>query len=515
MKAAAADALATKSNQYPPMLGVPELRQAVAAHAARHSGQRGVSADGAGGGGGGGVLVTSGATEGIAAALAGLCNRGDRAVVFEPLYDAYAGAAAAAGVELAPVRLRPPAWALPPPAFAGADGPEAEAEAAAAEAEAETAEEAAAAEAGGDDGDARVGGAGGRGELGRAFFPGGGRPHAKLVILNTPHNPTGKVFSRAELARVAAFVRRAGGCLALLDEVYEHLVHPPPAAEEGDGDKASAGGGADDGVPAGGGGGGKTAGAAGAPASAASAAQTVAAAAAAAAAATDPAESAAAALPPPPHPHEHVSLCTLPGMNARCVRLGSAGKTFSFTGWKVGWATGPDRLLAPMAKAHQFFTFTVPPALQHAVAHGLDRCRPFYEGLGRELAAQRRALAPRLAAIGFGVLPATATYFLVADARAFASPCEDDAAFCRRLAAEGGVALIPVSAFYLPTEETGRPAPPRALVRFAFCKSPEALDAAVGRLEAYLGRPGRPGPGARGDTAFAAEAAAAAARGGL
>jgi N-succinyldiaminopimelate aminotransferase len=206
-------------------------------------------------------------------------------------------------------------------------------------------------------------------------------------------------------------------------------------------------------------------------------------------------------------------------MSPRSVRLGSAGKTFSFTGWKVGWATGPPNLLAPMIKAHQFLTFTVPPALQHGVAHGLERERSFYLGLGKELAAQRRAFAPRLAALGFGVLPAQATYFLVADARAFASPEEDDAAFCVRLAAEGGVALIPVSAFYLPVEGGGgsggagagaraRPPPPRTLCRFAFCKGQGALDAAVERLEAYLGRPGRPGPGARGDVAFAAEAAA-------
>jgi aspartate/methionine/tyrosine aminotransferase len=273
------------------------------------------------------------------------------------------------------------------------------------------------------------------------------------VIVNTPHNPTGKVFSRRELERVAAFVRRAGG-LALLDEVYEHLVHPAPTGSE------------------------------------------------AATTAESP-------------PHEHVSLASLPGMAARCVRLGSAGKTFSFTGWKVGWATGPARLIAPMIKAHQFLTFTVPPAMQYGVAHGLQACRAFYEGLGPELALQRRAFAPRVAALGFRVLPAQATYFLVADAAAFASPEEDDAAFCRRLAVEGGVALIPVSAFYLPTTTTGgaegeaappRPPPPRTLVRFAFCKSAKVLDEAVERLERYLGRPGKPGPGARGDPQVAAEA---------
>lgn len=457
MKRAAAAALDARSNQYPPMVGVPELCAAVASHAARHSGQR-VSTER------GEVLVTSGATEGIAAALMGLCNRGDRVVVFEPLYDAYAGIALAAGVELAAVRLRPPRWDLPPPP---SDYPVAAAASAAAEAdpEAEVEAAAAAAEESGDAGS----------ELGRAFFPGGGKLPAKLVILNTPHNPTGKVFARRELARVAAFVRRAGA-LALLDEVYEHLVHPPPASAAAE--KAAS----------------------------------------AAAAAADTSAAASAPPPPPPPSHEHVSLASLPGMARRCVRLGSAGKTFSFTGWKVGWATGPAALLAPMTKAHQFLTFTVPPAMQHGVAHGLEACRPFYEGLGAELARQRREFAPRVSALGFRVLPAQATYFLVADAAAFASPEEDDAAFCRRLAAEGGVALIPVSAFYLGGEPAAgsvagdggagpRPAPPRTLVRFAFCKSVPVLDEAVARLERYLGRPGAPGPGARGDPEVAALAA--------
>jgi aspartate/methionine/tyrosine aminotransferase len=485
MKQAAADALFSRSNQYPPMVGVPELRSAIAAHALRHSGQR-VSADE------GGVLVTSGATEGIAAALLGLCNRGDRVVVFEPLYDAYAGIAAAAGVELAPVRLRPPRWDLPPPAAAaaaaaaatagaatGADGgggggagrdaaaaSEAEAEVlAAAEAEAEAA--AAAAEAGagaGGDGDNR----GASSELARAFFPTQSGPGdnkskpAKLVILNTPHNPTGKVFSFAELARVAAFVKRANA-LALLDEVYEHLVHPPPPPP---GRRHA-----------------------------------------------DSADAAAAAAAP----HVHVSLASLPGMFPRCVRLGSAGKTFSFTAWKVGWATGPPQLIAPMAKCHQFLTFTTPTSMQLGVALGLEQCQSFYLGLGAELAAARRAFAPRVAALGFRVLPAQATYFLVADAAAFASPREDDVAFCRRLASEGGVALIPVSAFYLRAPPDGGggdgtaarppPPPPRTLVRFAFCKSQPVLDAAVEKLERYLGRPGKRGVGARGDAAFGEAAA--------
>jgi aspartate/methionine/tyrosine aminotransferase len=270
----------------------------------------------------------------------------------------------------------------------------------------------------------------------------------KLVLVNTPHNPTGarwglvegghcsvrcwlavhhrtpepptsppkphpptppgKVFSRAELELIADLAARHDA-LILSDEVYEHLTFPGAAP--------------------------------------------------------------------------HVSIRSLPGMPERTVRLGSAGKTFSLTGWKIGWMEGPERLLAPCAKAHQFLVFTVPSAQQRAVAAGLDgpEGRAFYGGLGAECARQRALLEPRLREIGFGVLPAEGTYFLVADATPFLRPGEDDVGFAKRLTVEGGVTVIPVSAFYADAA-----AAPRHLVRFCFCKEDGKLAEACRRLAAYL-----------------------------
>lgn len=187
----------------------------------------------------------------------------------------------------------------------------------------------------------------------------------------------------------------------------------------------------------------------------------------------------------------HVSIRALPGMRGRTLRLGSAGKTFSLTAWKVGWVEGPEALLAPVTKAHQFLVFTVPSSLQRAVAAGLDGedGQAFYRGLGAECARQRALLTPRLAALGFGVLPADGTYFLVADAAAFLRPGEDDVAFAKRLTAEGGVTVIPVSAFYADAARA-----PRSLVRFCFCKQDSKLLEGAKRLEAYLGAGGAGAP---------------------
>ncbi|KAF8065925.1 dapC [Scenedesmus sp. PABB004] len=362
MKEIACKALYEHSNQYPSLLGVPALRQAVARHCAAHGG---VPCDWASE-----TLVTVGATEGIASAFMGLTNPGDEVVVFEPLYDSYAGMAQQAGVKLVPVQLQPPDWSVPRDALAAAFSAK-----------------------------------------------------TKFLLLNTPHNPTGKVFTLDELQFIAGLVE-AHNTYALLDEVYEHLVLPP---------------------------------------------------------------------------HAHVSLAALPGMVRRCVRLGSAGKTFSFTAWKVGWMTGPAALLAPVIKAHQFVVFTVAANLQHAVAYGLDEESGFYLGLGPALAAKRSALAPRLEALGLRVLPAQGTYFLVADASSLLRPGEDDVALCKRLTAEAGVTLIPISAFY------ASDARPHHLVRFCFCKSDEKLDAACERLGAITAparrRGARGGPGAAGAAA--------------
>lgn len=348
MKRAAADALHAHHNQYPPMMGLPELRRAVAAHSER---EQGIPCDWAAE-----TLVTVGATEGIAAVFMGLCNPGDEVIVFEPLYDSYVGMCRQVGATLVPVQLQPPSWSIDAAALAAAFS-----------------------------------------------------PRTKFVLVNTPHNPTGKVFSRAELELVARLARE-NGAYVLSDEVYEHLTFPGAAP--------------------------------------------------------------------------HVSIRALPGMRARTLRLGSAGKTFSLTAWKVGWVEGPAALLAPCAKAHQFLTFTVPSSLQRAVAAGLDGAdgRAFYGGLGAECARKRALLEPRLRAIGFGVLPAEGTYFLVADAAPFLRAGENDVAFAQRLTAEGGVTVIPVSAFYADAARA-----PRSLVRFCFCKDDEKLAEACRRLEAYLG----------------------------
>ncbi|GBF97164.1 aminotransferase [Raphidocelis subcapitata] len=374
MKAAAAAALTAHHNQYPPMMGVPELRQAVARHSAR---EQGIPCDWATE-----TLVTVGATEGIAAAFMGLCNPGDEVIVFEPLYDSYVGMCAQVGAKLVAVQLQPPEWSIPEQ------------------------------------------------QLEAAFSE-----RTKFILVNTPHNPTGKVFSRAELELIARLAERHGAYV-LSDEVYEHLTFPGAAP--------------------------------------------------------------------------HVSIRSLPRMRERTIRLGSAGKTFSLTAWKIGWMEGPERLLAPCVKAHQFLVFTVPSSLQRAVAEGLDgeEGRAFYSSLGAECARQRALLRPRLEAIGFRVLPARGTYFLVADAAPFLRPGEDDVAFAKRLTAEGGVTVIPVSAFYADAARA-----PASLVRFCYCKEDAKLAAACERLEAYLGG-GKAGGGGAGAAAGAGARAAAAAAAG-
>jgi aspartate/methionine/tyrosine aminotransferase len=405
VKAAAADALLGSPQQYAHPAGTPALRAALAEHEAGLLGASGGEGPGAGLDPETQVLVTAGATEALAASILALVRPGDEVVLVDPAYDSYAPVVRVAGGIPIPIRLVPP----PPPPAPPSDGDSATG-ATTAPPWALPAPAVVAA----------------------LFKPG----RTKLLILNTPHNPTGHVFSRAELEALAAQVGRCRGvaagptqCVALCDEVYAALALPP---------------------------------------------------------------------------HAHASLATLPGMAGACLRVGSAGKTFSLTGWKVGWVTGPAPLVSAVAGAHQFLTFSVPGCLQAGVAHGLVQCRSFIAGLGGDLAAKRARLAPALAAAGFRVLPSEATYFLTADAAALMAPGEVDTAFCERLVKEAGVAAIPLSPFYCAAPATEaeaaawaergvdalQPRPPTTLVRFCFAKKDGTLDEAARRLGAYFGRRG-------------------------
>ena len=325
---AAAAALRAGHNQYAPLAGVPALREAIAAHQARFYG---LSVDD--------VQVTFGATEAIAAAMLGLLEPGDEVVVFEPLYDSYAASIAMAGGTRRVVTLRPPEWTFEVEELATAVG-----------------------------------------------------PRTRLLLLNTPHNPTGKVFSRSELEAVAA-VCREHDLVAVCDEVYEHLVY--------DG--------------------------------------------------------------------EHVPLATLDGMAARTLTISSLGKTFSATGWKVGWAAGPGELVGAVRAAKQYLSFAGATPFQVAGAAALALGDDFYAGLTASFRAKRDRLCAGLRAAGLEPLPAAGTYFV--NALVEGSGVE----FCRHLPARAGVVAIPTAVFY-------DSAAGDSLVRFAFCKRESVIDEAAARL---------------------------------
>ncbi len=339
---AAADALFDGRNQYPPMPGIPELRQAVAAHDRRFYG---IAADAMTE-----VVVTSGATEAITACLVALLDPGDEVVLIEPLYDTYLPVVRLLGAVPRLVRLSPPAWELP------------------------------------------------RAELAAAFGP-----KTKAILLNTPMNPTGKVFTAAELAFIADLLVRHDA-YAICDEVYEHLTF--------DG-------------------------------------------------------------------WRHIPLMTLPGLRDRVMRVGSAGKTFSLTGWKVGYVTAPAALATVVAKAHQNLTFTTAPNLQRAVAIGLAKDASYFHGLATDLQDKRDRLSSGLTALGMAVLPARGSYFVTADFTPLGFN-GDDVAFCRHITEHAGVTAVPVTAFY------DAPDPPRHYARFAFCKQDAVLDEAVLRLRRHF-----------------------------
>ncbi len=344
VRAKAAAFLHDQPNQYPPMMGAVELRQAVAAHAKRFYG---LDVDWREE-----VMVTSGGTEALAACFFGLIEPGDEVVLIEPLYDSYLPIVRRAGGIPRLVRLTPPHWHLP------------------------------------------------REDLAAAFGP-----KTKAIVINTPMNPTGKVFTADELSFIADLVKKHDA-YAICDEVYEHLTF--------DG-------------------------------------------------------------------RRHVTPMSLPGMRERTLRIGSAGKAFALTGWKVGYVTGAPAALKPLTKAHQYFTFTTPPNLQRAVAYGLSKDNAYFDSLAADLQRKRDFLAGGLRELGFGVLDSQGTYFVNADFRPLGFN-GNDVDFCRYLTTDVGVTPIPVSAFY---EGPG----PDSIVRFAFCKDDATLIEALQRLRRRFGTP--------------------------
>ena len=340
VRQAAANALLTGPNQYPQMMGRPELRRAIAAHAARFYGLT-FDPDTE-------VMVTCGGTEALASAIMSLAGEGE-IVLIEPAFDTYRPIAEAMGNKIKTITLSPPDWRLTESALRAAVN-----------------------------------------------------DRTRLIIVNSPLNPIGRVFSRDELETLARVVGETNA-LVLCDEVYEHMTF--------DG-------------------------------------------------------------------REHIPLMTLPGMRERTVRVGSAGKIFSLTGWKIGWVTGPGALISVITKAHQNITFTVVPALQLGVAHGLEQAMDFTLQLTKDLQVKRDFLAAGLTRLGFRVLPSEGTYFLCADISGLTN--DSDLEFCKKLVREAGVALIPLSFFF-----TGRK--PDTLVRFAFCKKREVLEESLARLEKYFG----------------------------
>ncbi|HEX8417922.1 MAG TPA: aminotransferase [Methylobacterium sp.] len=336
VRARAAEALMDGDNQYPSMMGLPVLRRAIADHYARHQGLD-LDPDGE-------VMVTSGATEALAAAMFGLIAPGDEVVVLEPAYDAYLPLIRRAGGIPRIVTLTPPGFGLDEAAL-------------------------------------------------RAAFT----DRTRAVVLNNPLNPTATVFAAADLALLARLCVEHDA-VAICDEVWEHLIF-------------------DDGA--------------------------------------------------------HRPLMALPGMRDRTVKIGSAGKIFSLTGWKVGFVMAAPALMRVLAKAHQFLAFTTAPNLQAGVAYGLGKDPAYFVAMRRGYARSRDRLAAGLQALGFPVLPAQATYFLNVDIAPLGF--EDDVAFCEALVREHGVAAIPVSAFY-------ERAPVRHLVRLCFAKQDATIDAALDRL---------------------------------
>ena len=340
---AAIDAISSGRNQYPPGAGVPELLTAIAEHQRRFYG---LSIDPAGE-----VLVTAGATEAIAAVILSLCEPGDEVVTFEPYYDCYAATIALAGAHRRTSALRFPDFAV-------------------------------------DEGTLRA-----------AFSS-----RTRLILLNSPHNPTGKVFNRAELELICSLAQEHDAWV-VTDEVYEHLVF--------------------DGI-------------------------------------------------------RHIPVATLPDMADRTITISSAGKTFSATGWKVGWLHGPPGAVAAARTVKQYLTYVASGPFQPAVAVALGLGDEVYQEAAGSLQGKRNLLCSGLSAAGLVVARPAATYFVIADAAPLG--VRDAVDFCRQMPALCGVVGVPVSVFCDDKDSA------RTLVRFAFCKRDDVLNEAVKRLAALTTR---------------------------
>jgi len=336
--AAAADALLTGSNQYPPMRGLPALREAVCDHYAAHQGLAIAPEQ---------VIITSGATEALAAAIMAIVTPGDEVLLFEPLYDAYVPIVLRCGGIPLIARLDAPEWRLT------------------------------------------------KESVDHLFTD-----RARLVVLNNPHNPTGRAFDEAELRLLAqACVRH--DALAISDEVWEQVVF--------DG-------------------------------------------------------------------RRHITLASMPGMAERTIKVGSAGKIFSLTGWKVGWAVASPELSRAVANAHQFLTFTTAPNLQTAVAFGLGKPRTHFDAVRSELSKARDFLLDGMREAGFVTTPVESTYFVCVDLAA-SGIAIDDRSFCEQAVREHGVAAIPLSPFY-------EADPERGFIRLCFAKKRATLETGIERLAA-------------------------------
>ncbi|MET0403116.1 MAG: aminotransferase class I/II-fold pyridoxal phosphate-dependent enzyme [Cystobacter sp.] len=351
VKQAAQAAISEGLNQYAPSIGHRTLRAAISEHAARFHGQQGIDPDTM-------VTVTSGATEAILCVLLGLVDPGDEVIIFEPFYDSYDANVAFVGARPRYIPLRPPdathaTWWFD------------------------------------------------RDEVRAAFGP-----RTRLLILNTPHNPTGKVFTREELEFLGALCAEHD-TRVLSDEVYEHIVFAPA---------------------------------------------------------------------------RHVRAATVPVLADRTVTVSSGGKSFSLTGWKVGWLIAPPALTDAVRRAHQFVTFTTASPLQPAMAAALRLPDAYFQDLGAHYLARRDRLLAGLARAGLPAQAPEGSYFILADISG--QGLGDDVAFCRHLVTRVGVAAIPPSVFYGPEH---RPLG-RRFARFAFCKTDAVLDEAVRRLEAGLGK---------------------------